>query len=112
MSVDLLKEAHGLLAEVEARPLEVHVPALLLYEVGNVLLHKTRLGATGLDDAMDHLETLPFMVAPPATPLMKRAARLGQDLGLTFYDASFLALVIFQNHSPSGAGVFQKLSPT
>jgi predicted nucleic acid-binding protein len=79
---------------VEARPLEVHVPALLLYEVGNVLLLKTRLGTTGLDDAMDSLETLPFMVAPPATPLLKRAARLGRELGLTFYDASFVALAV------------------
>jgi predicted nucleic acid-binding protein len=52
----------------------VHVPALLLYEVGNVLLLKTRLVATRLDGAMDHLETLPFVVAPPATPLLKRAA--------------------------------------
>jgi predicted nucleic acid-binding protein len=91
---DLLKEARALLTEVEGRPLEVHVPALLLYEVGNVLLLKTRLGATGLDDALDHLETLPFVVAPPAIPLLKRAARLGRELGLTFYDASFIALAV------------------
>jgi predicted nucleic acid-binding protein len=52
------------------------------------------LGATGLDDAMDHLETLPFIVAPPATPLLKRAARLGRELGLTFYAASFIALAV------------------
>ena len=43
---------------------------------------------------MDHLETLPFIVAPPATPLLKRAARLGRELGLTFYDASFIALAV------------------
>lgn len=80
--------------EVETRPLEVHVPALLLYEVGNVLLLKSRLGLPGLADAIDHLETLPFIVAPPATPLLKRAARLGRELGLTFYDASFVALAV------------------
>lgn len=73
---------------MEARPLEVHVPALLLYEVGNVLLLKTRLGTARLDDAMDRLETIPFIVAPPATPLLKRAARLGRELGLTFIDAT------------------------
>jgi predicted nucleic acid-binding protein len=72
----------------------VHVPALLLYEIGNILLLKTRLGSTGLDDAISRLETLPLIVAPPATPLLKRAARLGRDLGLTFYDASFLALAV------------------
>jgi predicted nucleic acid-binding protein len=79
---------------VEARPLEVHVPALLLYEVGNILLLKTRLGPAGLDDAIARLETLPVVVAPPATPLLKRAARLVRELGLTFYDASFLALAM------------------
>lgn len=79
---------------MEARPLEVHVPALLLYEIGNILLLKTRLGPAGLDEAIDQLEALPFTVAPPATPLLKRAVRLGRELGLTFYDASFLALAV------------------
>ncbi|MFQ5840352.1 MAG: type II toxin-antitoxin system VapC family toxin [Candidatus Methylomirabilales bacterium] len=32
--------------------------------------------------------------ATTATPLLKRAARLGRELGLTFYDASFLALAV------------------
>jgi predicted nucleic acid-binding protein len=91
---DLLTEARALLEEVGARPLEVHVPALLLYEVGNILLLKTQLGATRLDDVIDRLEALPFIVAPPATPLLRRAARLGRELGLTFYDASFLALAV------------------
>ncbi len=91
---DLLKEARALLQEVEARFLAVHVPALLLYEVGNILLLKTRLGPAGLDDVIERLETLPFVVAPPAVPLLKRAARLGRELALTFYDASFLALAV------------------
>ncbi len=91
---DLLKEARALLKEVETRPLEVHVPALLLYEVGNILLLKTRLGPVALDDAIERLATLPFRVAPPAIPLLKRAARLGRELALTFYDASFLALAV------------------
>ena len=37
---DLLTEARALLDEIERQPLEVHVPALLLYEVGNILLLK------------------------------------------------------------------------
>lgn len=91
---DLLAEARALLDEVETRPLEVHVPALLLYEVGNILLLKTRLGPAALDDAIEGLEALPLFVAPPATPLLKRAARLGREVALTFYDASFLALAV------------------
>ena len=91
---DLLKEARALLKEVEARLFEVHVPALLLYEVGNILLLKTRLGPAGLAQTIERLETLPFTVAPPATPLLKCAARLGREFALTFYDASFLALAV------------------
>jgi predicted nucleic acid-binding protein len=90
----LLQEARRLLRQVEAKPLDVHVPALLLYEVGNILLLKTDLDAGSLDQAIDDLEALPFIVAPPATPLLKRAARVGKQFNLTFYDASFLALAV------------------
>jgi predicted nucleic acid-binding protein len=91
---ELWEEARELLELVEGRPVEVHVPALLLYEVGNILLLKTRLGLAALDRASERLEALPFVVAPPATPLLQRAARLGREFSLTFYDASFLALAV------------------
>jgi predicted nucleic acid-binding protein len=67
---------------------------LLLYEVGNILPLKTRLGLAALEAAVERLEALPFVVAPPATPLLKRALRLGREFSLTFYDASFLALAV------------------
>ncbi len=91
---ELLDEARRLLAEIEAQAIEIHVPALLLYEVGNILLLKTRLSTAALATAIEHLLTLPFKVAPPATPLLKRAARLGRRLEVTFYDASFIALAV------------------
>jgi len=90
----LVSEARRLLAEIERRPLEVHAPALLLYEIGNILLLKTDLESAALNDAISDLEALPFIVAPPATPLLRRAARLGKQYNLTFYDASFLALAV------------------
>ncbi len=91
---EFLKEAKQLLEEIERGRVEVHVPALLLYEVGNILLLKTRVGLAALDEALERLERLPFVVAPPATPLLKRAVRLGREFNLTFYDASFLALAV------------------
>jgi len=91
---ELVIEARRLLTEIERRPLEVHVPALLLYEIGNILLLKTDLKSAGLNEAISNLEALPFAVAPPATPLLKRAARLGKEFHLTFYNASFLALAV------------------
>ncbi len=91
---DLVKEARRLLGEIERHPLEVHVPALLLYEVGNVLLMKTDLAPEDLGAALDQLDALPLIVAPPAPPLLRRAGRLGRQLGLTFYDAAFVALAV------------------
>jgi predicted nucleic acid-binding protein len=91
---ELLAEAEQLLEEIERCHIQVHVPALLLYEIGHILLLKTRLGLAALDEAVQRLEALPFVVAPPATPLLKRALRLGREFSLTFYDASFLALAV------------------
>jgi predicted nucleic acid-binding protein len=91
---ELLVEAGRLLRQVESKPLAVHVPALLLYEIGNILLLKTDLDPDGLEKAVDGLEALPFIVAPPATPLLQRATRVGREFALTFYDASFLALAV------------------
>jgi len=89
---DLLPEARTLLRVIDSSPLEVHVPSLLLYEAGNVLLAKSRLSVRELGAAFEHLVELPLIVAPPASPLLRRAAQLGRRFTLTFYDASFLAL--------------------
>ena len=83
-----------LLAEARRLLRQVHVPALLLYEVGNILILKTDLDPGELEKAIDALEALPFVVAPPATPLLQRAARVGKEFILTFYHASFLALAL------------------
>jgi len=91
---EYLREARELLEEIERHEVEVHVPALLLYEVGNILLLETRLESAALEEAVERLETLPVVVAPPATPLLKQALRLGRKFKLTFYDASFLALAV------------------
>ena len=90
----LVEEARRLLAEVEGHAVEVHVPALLLYEVGNIMLMKTRLSAVGLVRMIGQLTALPFKIAPPAIPLLERAGQVGRRFSVTFYDASFLALAL------------------
>ncbi len=89
---DLVAEAGVLLKRIERTPLEVAVPALLLYEVGNILLVKTRLRPADLARAMDQISAFPLVVADPEPDRLRRAARLGRELELTFYDASFVAL--------------------
>ena len=89
---DLVDEARRLLDTIEKTRLEVAVPALLLYEVGNILLMKSRLSPEELVRAIDDLSAFPLVVADPLPDLLRRTARLGRELKLTFYDASFLAL--------------------
>jgi len=88
----LRREALDLLGVIQRRPLEVTVPALLLYELGNLLLLKTRLDAGGIAAAIEHVLHLPIAVMNPELDVLRRTARLGRDLKLTLYDASFLAL--------------------
>jgi predicted nucleic acid-binding protein len=86
------REALSLLEIIERDRLEIIVPALLLYEVGNLLLRKTRLASDAVAAALDHVLNLPITVVNPEPALLRRAARLGRGLELTFYDSSFLAV--------------------
>lgn len=89
---ELRSEALALLRAIQRRPLEVTVPALLLYELGNLLLVKTRLDSIGVAAALEQVIELPIVVVNPEPHGLRRAARLGRELALTFYDASFVAL--------------------
>ncbi len=88
----LRSEALELLGVIQRRAIEVTVPALLLYELGNLLLLKTRLDSNSIVAAIEHVLRLPIAVENPEPGVLRRTARLGRDLKLTFYDASFLAL--------------------
>jgi predicted nucleic acid-binding protein len=89
---ELRREALALLGIIQRRPLEVTAPALLLYEVGNLLLWKTQLDSGGVAAALEQILDLPITIVNPEAALLRRAARLGRELRLTFYDSSFLAL--------------------
>jgi predicted nucleic acid-binding protein len=89
---ELLNEAHALLMRIMDRHLEVHVPALLYYEIGNVLLQKSELEAGEVDRALHDVERLPLIAVPPVSTLLLGAGRMGREFRLTFYDASFVVL--------------------
>lgn len=89
---ELRREALDLLGVIQREALEVTVPALLLYELGNLLLRKTRLGSSGIAAAIEDVLRLPIAVSNPEPGVLRRTARLGRELDLTFYDASFVAL--------------------
>ena len=73
---ELRSEALALLRIIQRRPLEVTVPALLLYELGNLLLVKTRLDSSGVAAALAQVIELPIVAVNPELHGLRRAARL------------------------------------
>jgi predicted nucleic acid-binding protein len=72
--------------EVQARMID-----LALYDMGNVLLRALRWSGS---DVADQLEDLVIICGPPlamAAEWLRRAAELGEQHRLTFYDATWAA---------------------
>jgi predicted nucleic acid-binding protein len=65
---------------------------LFYYEFGNLLLRKSRFDTRDLDRALRALLSLPIVPVSPTSSLLRRAAQLGREHDLSFYDASFVAL--------------------
>lgn len=64
---------------------------LAVYELGNVLLRRLRLPAAVVADQLNLLSRLCGPVVHPAPSWHVAAAALGEEHGLTFYDASWAA---------------------
>ena len=72
----------------------MYAPALLLYEVGNILTRKSDLDDAAVANVLAGIAASPLIVAPPDPALLARAARLARAHDLSFYDGSFVALAV------------------
>jgi predicted nucleic acid-binding protein len=81
--------ASRLLKRWQQGELSLVVPPLWLYEVGNVLCLKRPADAS---EALATLCDLGFGEVPLTRELIQRTVVLAQGHGLTFYDASYLAV--------------------
>jgi predicted nucleic acid-binding protein len=81
-----------LLDHMEGRA-EIVVPALLYYEVANILVFgKSRPPDDEAADALRDLYAIPLTVAAPAADAADSALRLASAHSLSYYDAAYLAL--------------------
>ena len=62
---DFTAEARALLERVERARAEVYAPALLLYEVGNILTRKSDLDDAAVADVLAGIAASSLIVAPP-----------------------------------------------
>lgn len=72
---------------------EIAVPTLLYYEVANILLFgRSRPPADETAEALSDLFAVPLVVVSPAPDAADAALRLASQHGLSYYDASYVAL--------------------
>ncbi len=86
--------AHRLLERWQQGELNLLVPSLWLYEVGNVLCLKR---PTDASEALAALCDLDLHEVALNRRLVQRTITLAQSHGLTFYDASYLAVAEDEN---------------
>ena len=72
--------------------LEIHVPDLLFYELGNILRFKETLVSKDALTILRETFALALQIHPIDLLLAEETFRLTREHDITFYDASFVAL--------------------
>lgn len=70
----------------------IAVPALVAYELTNVLRYKQELSTVQVENAVQSLFDMEFTWHSPASSTVQRAARIARMTDTTVYDATFVAL--------------------
>ncbi|HEX6088066.1 MAG TPA: type II toxin-antitoxin system VapC family toxin [Thermoanaerobaculia bacterium] len=90
---DDVPAAKALLVDHMEGRVEIAVPALLYYEVANILLFgRSRTATDAAAEALGDLFSIPLIVVAPAPDTADAALRLAAQHGLSYYDASYVAL--------------------
>ena len=73
--------------------LQIAVPSLLYYEVANILLFgRSRPPVDEAAEALGDLFSIPLLLVSPAPDAADAALRLASRHGLSYYDATYVAL--------------------
>lgn len=90
---DDVPAAKALLVEHMEGRAKIIIPPLLYYEVGNILLFgRSRPPLEEAADALTDLFSMPLEVVPLALASANATLRLAALRGLSYYDATYLAL--------------------
>ncbi len=76
--------------------LEIEVPELLLYEVGNALRYNPNFGINDVIRALSDLEDLQLTTYPLRGRLAKLTSECAFRYGLTVYDSAYVALAFLR----------------
>ncbi len=87
----LLEQADKLLTDAQSDSITLLAPELSKYEIGNALLKK-KLDLPLAYESLVTVYLLPITFIPESEELAKETYRIAQRAGITYYDASFIAL--------------------
>lgn len=86
-----LEQADEIINEAVAGKVKLFTPELAKYEVGNVLIKKG-VTPTNVVSLFSILYSLPITFIAESSEIAKDTFSLAYELGITYYDASFLAV--------------------
>lgn len=86
------EEADKFLESLERKEIQIFLPELVKYELGNALLKGKELSYSQAKNALKIFYELPLTFVAETLDLAKLTYKLAQKFSLTYYDASFLAL--------------------
>jgi len=89
---DYVPQAVSILERHLHGDLEIHVPDLLFYELGNILRFKERFVSKDALTILKETFELALQIHPIDLLLSEEAFRFAREHNITFYDASFVAL--------------------
>lgn len=89
---DYLEQAYKLLDETRSGKIELLVPDLVKYEIGNVLLKSKKLPPIEASFSLETLYNLPITFVTETPNLSKQTFEIAYKNRLTYYDASFVSL--------------------
>ncbi len=90
---DDVPAAKALLVDHMEGRAKIIIPSLLYYEVGNILIFgRSRPPIEQATDALADLFSIPLEVVPPALVSADVTLRLASLRGLSYYDATYVAL--------------------
>ena len=88
---ELLDKADKLLGDAQAGSVSLIAPELSKYEIGNALLKK-KLDLSMAYESLGTVYQLPMTFVPETEELAKQTYMIASQSGITYYDASFVAL--------------------
>ena len=93
---EFLDQADKLLKDAQTGSVNLLAPELSKYEIGNALLKK-RLDLPLAYEALGTVYQLPITFVSESKELAKETYRIAEKAGITYYDASFVALAKLKN---------------